>query len=156
MLKKSFTIESWEWWIAKSWVLHRSSWGLSPWFYYNWFQVKTLIEKFITLQRRNRWIVRKKVFWDHHRGRSGLDLWLRRSYLGVNRFIWQKTYYAKLSLMDWRELSILRPSPRYFRPWSVISLHESKPRLMECRELSFRRLSLREFKAWSVIFSQLF
>jgi len=67
--------------------------------------------------------------------------------------------------MDCNEVSLLRPSPRQFRPWSVISLHlwtshqtlltkltySAKSRWMDCKELSLLRLSARIFISSSSI-----
>lgn len=74
-----------------------------------------------------------------------------------------------MRLIDFKALSILRPSPRLFRPWSVIFEHlltnqqtdltkisyPWKLRLMDCKELSLLRLSLRLFRPWSVIAEEL-
>jgi len=66
-------------------------------------------------------------------------------------------------MIDCIDLSLLRPSPRFFRPWSVISsylsashhtrltklTYFSKSRLTNCKELSLLRLSLRVFRSSS-------
>ena len=75
-----------------------------------------------------------------------------------------------MRLIDRKALSLLRPSPRLFRPWSVIwsSLfaiqqthltkvtYPVKSRLMDCKALSLLRPSLRLFRPVSVIWGQLF
>ncbi len=80
------------------------------------------------------------------------------------------SYVLKSRLMDCKAVSVLRTSPRLFRPWSVIWEHlltsqqtyltkvtdPQKERLMDCKLLlSALRPSLRFFTPWSVIFKQL-
>jgi len=117
-------------------------------------------------------IAKNWVFWGLHRGSSDPALWFEGSWKQVNKSILQESfiYSLKLRLMEFKELSVLRPWLRLFKPWSVIFLHllsnqqihltkvtdHGKLRLMDCKELSVLRLSPRLFRPWSVIRSLLF
>ena len=72
-------------------------------------------------------------------------------------------------MIDFKEVSVLRPSPRFFRPSSVMRwqlwsndkfytrnvTYTLNSRLSDCKELSLLRPSARFFKPWSVILVQL-
>ncbi len=114
------------------------------------------------------WTLKHSVFWE---GFSDLDLWFQSSCLQVNKITVQKiTYPEKLRLMECKEVSAFRPSPRYVRPWPVILLHlfgsqqtrlakisyNAKLRLMDCKELSLLRSLPRFLRPESVIKGNLF
>jgi len=57
--------------------------------------------------------------------------------------------------MNCKPPSVLRPSLRLFRPWSVILLHDEKLRLMDFKELNVLSPSLRLLRPWSEIWLHL-
>ena len=58
--------------------------------------------------------------WTLHWDLSCIEMWVCSTCLRVNKIIIQKaTYFSKSRLMDCKEVSVLRASLRYLRPWPV-------------------------------------
>jgi len=110
--------------------------------------------------------VRRQASWALQQGFSGLDMWFSGTCAQFNKiYITKDAYHRKSSLRDCKELSLLRPSQREFRPWSVSplqlrasqqinfskSIYDWKSRWMDCKELNALRLWPRLLRPWSVI-----